>query len=378
MEDHRAFTNLPLGGPYPAPTEQTRKKKKRTCGWCLSSHELKERDGWFKSPRDTTWTIDSTVNGKAKPSGYDSNSLITILRSSQCLCAVLVIISYICTLSAPTFWLIILGSVVGVLSSGWSICALFLRHRWSVYLAIPEILIAIAWIVLFAASSTAVPDEAKSGAFHFAVMAIEASMVLWIQTCLLVATPFFHKLMPWLFRVPNRGNTKPGCLMHGAQEMPTLPRDGSTISAGAPGFPSDIPVIASPQPTYRGPRISPIGMEDYRPAQRTDSPRRLAGSVTIPRQPTGHRAAPFDELLKTADELVAATADRSHASKGTRSVSPVSSIYSREAVEPVSPLTVRSSSLYSVDMGDRRRPAGPITNPWDTASLQRSETRIGR
>ncbi|KAI0175809.1 hypothetical protein GGR52DRAFT_330874 [Hypoxylon sp. FL1284] len=179
-------------------------KKKRSGGWSLGSGTMKSRDGWFKNPRDTSWTIDSAVNGKKKPSGYDSNTLITVVRSSQCFAACMVLILYVSTTSAPAQWLTIFAAAAGGLSAIWSIFVLFLRHVWSIWLVIPEILIAVAWMVLFGVSSDARPDVLKSETFRVGMVAIEASMVLWIQTCLLAVTPFFHKLVPWVLGKARR------------------------------------------------------------------------------------------------------------------------------------------------------------------------------
>ncbi|KAI2614118.1 uncharacterized protein GGS25DRAFT_34624 [Hypoxylon fragiforme] len=154
---------------------------------------------WFKSPRDITWTIDSKLDGRDKPSGYDSNSLITILRSSQCVCAAATLIFYVFTMSAPAPWLLFFAVAMGVLSGGWSILALYLRHQYAIWLVIAEIVLAIGWIVLFATSSAATPEDAKAVTFHLGLLAMEASMVLWIQTCLLAVTPFFHKILPSVF-----------------------------------------------------------------------------------------------------------------------------------------------------------------------------------
>ncbi|KAI1767240.1 hypothetical protein GGR53DRAFT_135909 [Hypoxylon sp. FL1150] len=159
-----------------------------------------KKDGWFKNPRNTSWTIDSLVNGKSKPAGYDSNTLITVIRSSQCFCAGMTLIFYIGTMSAPTQWLMFLAIAVGALSVCWSMCVLFMRHIWSMWLVIPEVLIAIAWIVLYTINTMETPDEAKAKLFQVAMVAIEASMVVWIQTCLLVVTPFFHKLFSYIRR----------------------------------------------------------------------------------------------------------------------------------------------------------------------------------
>ncbi|KAF3065018.1 hypothetical protein GL218_01961 [Daldinia childiae] len=155
---------------------------------------------------DTTFTIDSRINGGNKPSGYDSNSLITILRSSQCFIALLVLILYVFTSSVPVFWLIFYTIAEVVLASFWSIFALFLRHHWSIWLVIPEIVITVAWIVLFAVSSLSTPDESKESTFRLSLMAIEASMVMWLPTCFLAISPFFHWLMPWLFQVRSGEN----------------------------------------------------------------------------------------------------------------------------------------------------------------------------
>ncbi|KAI4866241.1 hypothetical protein F4820DRAFT_262934 [Hypoxylon rubiginosum] len=182
------------------------KKTKKTGTWSFGSGKFKAKDGWFKNPRDTTWTIDSAVNGKKNPSGYDSNTLITIVRSSQCFSACMALILYVCTMSAPSQWLMILAAAVGVLSAGWSMFALFLRHVWSIWLVIPEVLIAVAWIVLYSANSVAKPDVVKSETFRVGTIAIEASMVLWIQTWLLAVTPFVHKLVSCIVR--KRRNRK--------------------------------------------------------------------------------------------------------------------------------------------------------------------------
>ncbi|KAI1381821.1 hypothetical protein F4677DRAFT_5396 [Hypoxylon crocopeplum] len=209
-------TQVPRNGPFSFMSEGVardarapnvgQKKDRSGCWWCLSSHELKGKDGWFKSPRDTTWTIDSTIDGKKKPSGYDSNSLITILRSSQCVSAVMVLILYIFTLSSPALWITLLAAAVAVLSGAWSILVLFLRHHWTVFLVIPEFILTIAWMVTLGVSYNATPPEGKYTTYRLALVAIEASMVLWIQTCLLGVTPLFHKLMPWLFQRRSHGD----------------------------------------------------------------------------------------------------------------------------------------------------------------------------
>lgn len=195
---------MPMPGPMPMPASAP--KQRARCWWCLPSQDLKGRDGWFKSPRDTNFTIDSRINGENKPSGYDSNSLITILRSSQCFIALLVLILYVFTSSVPVFWLIFYTIAEVALASFWSIFALFLRHHWSIWLVIPEIVITVAWIVLFAISSLSTPDESKESTFRLSLMAIEASMVIWLPTCFLAIAPFFHWLMPWLFQVRSRQN----------------------------------------------------------------------------------------------------------------------------------------------------------------------------
>ncbi|KAI0116883.1 hypothetical protein F4814DRAFT_265677 [Daldinia grandis] len=198
-----------MAGPAP--------KQRAQCWWCLPSQDLQGRDGWFKSPRDTSFTIDTIISSGNKPSGYDSNSLITILRSSQCFIAFFVLIIYVFTSSVPVFWLIFFTIGEVALASFWSIFALFLRHHWSIWLVIPEIVITVAWIILFAVSSLSTPDESKEVTFRLSLMAIEASMVIWILTCFLVIAPFFHWLMPWLFQVRSRGNVDPDA--GGAQEM---------------------------------------------------------------------------------------------------------------------------------------------------------------
>ncbi|KAI1804977.1 hypothetical protein F4811DRAFT_570604 [Daldinia bambusicola] len=215
-------------------------KERSKCWWCLPSQDLQGKDSWFKSPRDTSVTIDSTINGKIKPSGYDSNSLITILRSSQCFTALMVLILYVFTSSVPIFWLIFYTVAEVVLASAWSIFVLFLRHHWSIWLVIPEFVITVAWVVLFAMSSLLTPDESKELTFRLSLIAIEASMVLWLQTCFLVLTPFFHKLMPCLFRVRGRGgdNFDAG----GAREMQIVPSRGPAGPPGPPGPPPGWPL----------------------------------------------------------------------------------------------------------------------------------------
>ncbi|KAI1409164.1 hypothetical protein F5Y13DRAFT_170928 [Hypoxylon sp. FL1857] len=170
-------------------------------------YNLRQKDGFFKNPRNRSWTIDSTVNNKPKPSGYDSNSLITILRSSQCFAAFMTLILYVFTLSFPSFWLALLSSITSFLSMCFSMFALFLRHRWTPWLVTPELLLTIAWVVLLVSSSVSTPTDGKYETFHLGMIAIEASTVLWIQTCLLMVTPYFHRLAPRLFGVQTESNT---------------------------------------------------------------------------------------------------------------------------------------------------------------------------
>ncbi|KAI6090084.1 hypothetical protein F4821DRAFT_36147 [Hypoxylon rubiginosum] len=185
-------------------------KKSKTSRWFSSSGNTTSKDGWFKNPRDTSWTIDTVVNGKAKPAGYDSNTLITVVRSSQCFCAGMTLIFYVATMSAPAKWLFILAIAVCAISLCWSMCVLWMRHIWSTWLVIPELLITFAWIVLYGINTEAKPDESKAETFRVAMIAIEASMVLWIQTCLLMVTPFFHQLCPWIIRkIRTRKAPKP-------------------------------------------------------------------------------------------------------------------------------------------------------------------------
>ncbi|OTA69072.1 hypothetical protein K449DRAFT_383973, partial [Hypoxylon sp. EC38] len=182
---------------------RSRESSKRGC-----FAKLKLKEGFFKSPRNTTWTIDSTVNGKRNPSGYDSNSLITILRSSQCFAAIMTGILYDCTFSFPSFWLAMLSSTVAGVSAIFSIFALFLRHRWVPWIVIPEVLLTVAWIVLIVASSMSTPKDGKEETFHVGMIAIEASTVLWVQTCLLMVTPYFHRMIPKLFGLRKQGKTR--------------------------------------------------------------------------------------------------------------------------------------------------------------------------
>ncbi|KAI0013061.1 hypothetical protein F4779DRAFT_474460 [Xylariaceae sp. FL0662B] len=218
---------------YPRPMEQAERRspenKKSTGWWRASPDELKARDAWFKTPRNTTWTIDSAVNGKQKPSGYDSNSLITIIRSAQCLTAIAVLILYVFTVSAPSIWLIALAAAASIATGFWSIFALFLRHVWSAWVAIPEVLLTVAWITLFIASSTATPEDSKAEVFKVATIAMEACMVFAFPTCLLAVTPFFHKCMPWLFHVRSRdGHGERDGAIDAGIEMPPLPHNAIT------------------------------------------------------------------------------------------------------------------------------------------------------
>ncbi|XXG94355.1 hypothetical protein Hte_000609 [Hypoxylon texense] len=303
-------------------------KKKKTGKWSFGAGKLNAKDGWFKNPRDTSWTIDSAVNGKKNPSGYDSNTLITVVRSSQCFCALMTIILYIATMSAPSKWLMILAAAAGVLSAIWSMLALWLRHLWSIWLVIVEILVAVAWIVLYSANSVAKPDALKSETFRVATIAIEASMVLWIQTGLLMVTPFFHKLGSWILQKHrSRKAAKPREAVPDGVELPSHPKAIYTVPQGD---------VVSPQPRPYG---------------------------TAP-------SAPYAGSSKTSHGLLERTLTRDTA----RTVSPVSmsSVY-REAADaqPVSPLSTTSHRQVPVDLGDR--PQRASVNPWDTTAPRREE-----
>ncbi|KAI1468873.1 uncharacterized protein F4812DRAFT_458400 [Daldinia caldariorum] len=267
-------------------------KERSKCWWCLPSQDLQGRDGWFKSPRDTSVTIDSTINGKSKPSGYDSNSLITILRSSQCFTALMVLVLYVFTSSVPIFWLIFYTVAEVVLASAWSIFVLFLRHRWSVWLVIPEFVITVAWVVLFAMSSLLTPDESKESTFRLSLIAIEASMVLWLQTCFLVLTPFFHKLMPCLFQVRNRGgdNFDEG----GAREMQMFP-PGGPPPGPPPGWPLPPQGLVPPPMDGPGGPGRALGMPHKAapgmmmpPRRETAGPRRSSSPAKRPISPLSY------------------------------------------------------------------------------------------
>ncbi|KAI8962347.1 hypothetical protein F5Y11DRAFT_366004 [Daldinia sp. FL1419] len=217
--------------PGPGPVRISKAKQRSKCWWWLPSQDLQGKEGWFKSPRDTTFTIDSRINGKDKPSGYDSNSLITIIRSSQCFLALLVLILYVFTSSVPKYWLIFYTIAETILAAVWSIFVLFLRHHWSVLLVIPEIMITIAWVVLFVISYLSTPDESKEMTFRLSLMAIEASMAVWTQTFFLAIAPFFHCLIPCLFRVKSPGDKD------NDNEMQPFPPMGPPAGPPLPGPP---------------------------------------------------------------------------------------------------------------------------------------------
>ncbi|KAI1478330.1 hypothetical protein F4774DRAFT_410890 [Daldinia eschscholtzii] len=251
--------------------------KARSKSWCSPSQDPQGKNSWFKSPRNTSVTIDSTINGKSKPSGYDSNSLITILRSSQCFTAIMVLILYVFTSSVPIFWLIFYTVALCILAGAWSIFALFLRHHWSILLVIPEIVITVAWIVLFAMSSLSTPNESKEFTFQLSLMAIEASMVLWLQTFFLVITPFFHMIMPCLFQVRSRGGNSFD--EGGAREMQIFPPGGPPgPSCPSPGWP-----------------LPPEGLV-YPPMGSPGGPGRAIG---VPRQTAPGQMPPHRETAKS-------------------------------------------------------------------------------
>ncbi|KAI5866685.1 hypothetical protein GGS23DRAFT_283146 [Durotheca rogersii] len=218
---HRYDVRAIPSGPYPRPMEriESNRLRQKTRWWLSSVGEPRTKDGWAETPRDTPWTTGSHINSKPKPSSYDSGSLVTIIRSSQCLAAILALVLYVFTMSGPTLWLLVLASATSVLSGGWCILALFLRHVWSVWLVIPELLLALTWVVLFVVSSTTTPDDSKALTFRLGMMAIEAAMVLWTQTSLLAITPVFHQTISCLFGARSRGDPGNGPLMQGAPGM---------------------------------------------------------------------------------------------------------------------------------------------------------------
>ncbi|KAI1394036.1 uncharacterized protein F4822DRAFT_424502 [Hypoxylon trugodes] len=223
------------------------------------------------------WTIDTPrVDGKDKPSGYDSNSLIAIIRTSQCIAAILLIILYISTSSSPSFWLTILSSCAAATSIFWSILAMLLRHRWSIFTVVPEVLITIAWIVLFAVNYVTAPPESKDTTFHLATEAMEASMTLWIPTCLLAVTPYFHRMMPRAFGIkkPKNPGSSGSFWMDGDAGL-TLP--GTAITTR--GKSSVLP------PTRAGPMPSDIELDAYLAAQDAEGPLPLRGGA-MGRKPT--------------------------------------------------------------------------------------------
>ncbi|KAI1209860.1 uncharacterized protein F4807DRAFT_76242 [Annulohypoxylon truncatum] len=337
-------------------------------------YDLKSRDGWFKGPRNTAWTIDSTVNGKSNPSGYDSNTLITILRWSQFFTSGMTLILYVFTLSAPKLWLTLLASVVGFLSCLFSIFALYLRHRWAIWLAIPEILITIAWIVLLTASSLSWPPDSKAKTFQLGMIAIEASMVLWIQTFLLAITPAFHRMLPRLFGVKNSGVLESHRSMNGSQERvrwPMTPESGKLTGNEQPGlaadaapmpgnynmYPPATPSIVCPQPTRRGPAPSDIELQDYLVAQGAGTPTPTSRTLTTPHRSAAHSTPYAGSIETTGGHLgrTRSTAGGLPPLEISRGVSPASVDYVGP-IEPVSPLSnIDPWSTSSVRGGDARR-----------------------
>ncbi|KAI0843237.1 hypothetical protein F5Y06DRAFT_84048 [Hypoxylon sp. FL0890] len=310
-------------------------------------NRLKLRDSFFKSPRDTTWTIDSAVNGRAKPSGYDTNSLITILRSSQCVAAIMTLILYVFTLSFPSFWLAILSSTTGFVSACFSILALYLRHCWTIWLVLPEVLITIAWIVLLVASAISTPKDDKYVTFHLGMIAIEASMVLWIQTGLLMITPFFHKLIPRLFGVKTRRNTGPDRSMDNVFELQSaLPSGAATVPPGGMVYQSIPPPMASPQPTHAGHTRGRL--KDVLAAQRA--------SGAMPRLTTAIQGRP---VIDTPSPAGPTTSVPFSVHPSRRSVSPVSTLHG--SMHSISPVTACE------DPRD--------INPWDTAPVRGGDVR---
>ncbi|KAI1096049.1 hypothetical protein F5B19DRAFT_216733 [Rostrohypoxylon terebratum] len=320
---------------------RTPKPNRRGC--CL---DLKSRDGWFKGPRDTEWTIDSAVNGKSNPSGYDSNTLITILRWSQFFTSAMTLILYVFTLSAPAIWLIILAAAVGFLSCLFSILALYLRHRWAIWLAIPEVLLTVAWIVLFAASSLTSPPDSKEETFKLGLIAMEASLVLWIQTFLLAITPAFHKMLPRLFGLKKSGVLEPQRSIYGSQERPSLTVNATPMPANSNIYPPATPSIICPQPTRRGPALSDIELQDYLVAQAAGTPAPASRALTTP-----HRSATRSSPIDTGGHSRGAptVAGGLPPVDDSRGVSPASVDYIGP-IEPISPLT--------------------NTDPWSTASVR--------
>ncbi|KAI0135969.1 hypothetical protein F4776DRAFT_113254 [Hypoxylon sp. NC0597] len=334
----------------------SRKRNKRGC-----FDKLKLKEGFFKSPRDTSWTIDSMVNGRPNPSGYDSNSLITILRSSQCVAAVMTAILYDCTMSFPSFWLALLSATVAPLSALFSILALHLRHRWVLWLVIPEVLLTIAWIVLIVASAMSTPKDGKEGTFYLGMIAIEASTVLWIQTCLLMVTPFFHRMIPKLFGLRKKDNPDSDRSRDGAYELVSWPQVADKIVltyTKQPAVPpegrvyqSSVPSIACPQPTRPGP-ASHMRLGDYLVAHQATAPGTVPQTVPIPQQPARDRTPYAGSNVTEAVPL----------QRTVRTVSPLSTMHG--SVRSVSPLSIR---------GDPRE-----YNPWNTASVRGGEVRRAR
>ncbi|KAI1462111.1 hypothetical protein F4805DRAFT_453341 [Annulohypoxylon moriforme] len=333
-----------------------RTPKTKRSGCC---YDLKAKDGWFKGPRDTTWTIDSTVNGKSNPSGYDSNTLITILRWSQFFTSAMTLILYVFTLSASALWLLLLAGVVGFLSCVFSIFALYLRHRWTIWLAVPEILIAVAWIVLFAASSLSSPPEFKERTFQLGLIAIEASMVLWIQTFLLAITPAFHRMLPRLFGVKKSSVLESHGSVDGSQErQPGLAENAAPIPANANIYPPASPSIVCPQPTRRGPALSDIELQDYLAAQGAGTPTPAPRVLTTPHR-SATRSTPYAGSIETTGSHQRRTQTSANGLpplETSRGVSPASMDYVGP-IEPVSPLS-------NID-------------PWSTASVTGGSARKG-
>ncbi|KAI0890301.1 uncharacterized protein GGS22DRAFT_150517 [Annulohypoxylon maeteangense] len=350
---------------------RTPKTNRRSC-----CYDLKSKDGWFKGPRDTAWTIDSTVNGKSNPSGYDSNTLITILRWSQFFTSAMTLILYVFTLSAPVLWLLLLAGIAGFLSCLFSILALYLRHRWTIWLVIPEILLTIAWIVLFATSSLSSPPDSKGETFQLGLIAIEASMVLWIQTFLLAITPAFHKMLPRLFGVKNSGVIEPHGSMDRSEErvrwsltlgdekltgskQPSWAANAAPIPANTNIYSSSAtPSIACPQPTRRGPALSDIELQDYLAAQGAGNSTSAPRTLTTPHRSATH-STPYAGSIERTD---------SHLRR-----KPIAS----GGLPPLE--TSRGVSPVSMDYIGPLEPVSPLSNidPWSTSTVRGGDARSG-
>ncbi|KAH9888169.1 hypothetical protein F4778DRAFT_409880 [Xylariomycetidae sp. FL2044] len=202
---------------------------KTSGSWITRRKELHESRRFYKSSRNNRWTIDTgpivwpqtentpeghisredvepyLVEGQRhrlvllhdNPGGFNSNTLITVIRASQWILSIgqLLLLGF----RLPKPWEIVLPMVACGITFIWAIPALLWRHIYRKFMSLIEVVIFALFLASFIEMLNIPPFEGAVKESKVALVVIEASALLHLMTCLLYMNPVWHRLMPCLY-----------------------------------------------------------------------------------------------------------------------------------------------------------------------------------